>query len=186
VDGTAPGSDFETAHLDLSWHLPTGTYLAWEGVALGRRRSPSAVFESSTTNQPVITALRVGQNVKFEEKSLTANVNQTPGSDWALGARYRITNASLKDRPTGEAAPFWLRRSWKAPPGSSKLSWQQTLRIQAIFRGSPGFVELSRQPQARQHRCFTFFSNMEGRFWQFNLFTGYRFCGRRAECWWEV
>jgi len=58
-----------------------------------------------------------------------------------------------------------------------QLSWQATYASKRIFPEAQAFVDYQ-DSEARQHDVSTFFSNMEGDFWQFNLFTDTAFAAQ--------
>ena len=157
--------------MDLSWRFRSDTYLGIGGEWLWSKGERMAgVFDSSAFSSTV-TASSTPEQLHFEEKSITANVNQLIGRDWSIGARYRLSQANLRERFTRvpvAAMPSALVE------GEAVL---QQLILSANFAHPSGFFA---QAQALWYAQDNH-DLPDSDFWQFNLFAGYRFAHRRAE-----
>jgi outer membrane receptor protein involved in Fe transport len=179
LGGLLAGADSETAGLDFSWRGAHGTYF---GVGVEWLQSEGertvGVFDSDAMFGTV-TPSDTEQQVEFEEKSLTANLNQLVGRDWALGVRYRVSDTELSQRmPRVISDLSALNRQSRAP-------WAQLedegllhqLECSARFAHPTGIFA--------EGQALWFVQDNEATpdedFWQFNLLAGYRFAQRRAE-----
>jgi len=180
VGGLVAGTEFETAGLDVSWRLPTATYI---GVGVEWLRSGGSrivgVFDSPASSSLVVTS-GTPQRLEFEEKSLTVNVNQLLGRDWAIGARYRVSQADLSQRMTEviadlQAGDLPLSRVPYAVQEDAAVLHE--LDLSARYSHPCGFfAEAQALWFAQDNRDLP-----DEDFWQFNVFAGYRFAKRRAE-----
>jgi tetratricopeptide (TPR) repeat protein len=181
IAGIAPGAEFETADLDFSWRLPTGTYLGVGGEWLWSDADREiGVFDSSTTAFPQISASNTLQRLEFEERSLTANINQLIGRDWSLGVRYRVSEAELRQRLVQVLSDL---RSGSLPPSRVPESIQDDwallhqLILQVNYSHPCGFFAQAQALWYAQDNR----NHPDEDFWQFNVFAGYRFARRRVE-----
>ena len=100
--GSVEAPDFQTWGLGVDGVLPTDT---WWGVtvqsisqSVQRERG---IFTGFVIPQPLVDLAPVffpdstSENLDYKELQVTATVNQLLGDEWALGARYRITDSSL-------------------------------------------------------------------------------------------
>jgi tetratricopeptide (TPR) repeat protein len=175
------GATFDVAGISLEQKFATQTYLAVEGDLLSSRvNREDGVFEIDLDNfgaQPGFSTLM--ENFAFTEATLTASGHQLLGRDWALGAVYRFSRASLKDSfpqvspaiasGSGFTAFYYLR------------GVIQSLDLDVVYQNPCGFF-------ARMDALWTQQQN-EGyapaepgdNFWQGNVQAGWRFFHRRAE-----
>jgi tetratricopeptide (TPR) repeat protein len=182
IAGILAGAEFQTGDVDFSYRLPTGTYL---GVGAEWLQSDGTrtigVYESQLFSSTA-GASSTPQHLDYEEKSLAANINQLIGRDWSLGARYRVSDASLR------------RRLSDIPVGAVFEAYQKDdgvlhqLDLYAKYTHPCGFFAEAQGLWRRQessHRNDTLLpdtSDLPGEdFWQVNVFVGYRFAHRRAE-----
>jgi len=171
VAGLVAGAKFETGDVDFSWRLPTGTYL---GVGAEWLRSCAertvGVFDS-TPFSPGATSSSTPEQLRFQEKSISANVNQLISRDWALGARYRVSRAELR-QDLVEVPPAAVP---SAVQDDSGILHQ--LELSARYAHPCGFFAEAQSLWYVQHDPGFPASD----FWQFNVFAGYRFAQRRVE-----
>ncbi|HEV2694189.1 MAG TPA: TonB-dependent receptor [Verrucomicrobiae bacterium] len=175
------GATFDVAGISLEQKFSTRTYLALEGDLLSSRvNRQDGVFEidfDTFGNQPSLSTLR--ERLDFTEATLTASAHQLLGRDWALGAVYRFSRASLKDNfpevtpdiasGSGFTSSYYLR------------GVIQSLDLDAVYQNPCGFF-------ARVDALWTQQQN-EGyapdepgdNFWQGNVQAGWRFFRRHAE-----
>ena len=179
--GLVAGAEFETAGLEFSWHGRGGTYFGIGGEWLrsdGERTvgvvDTSAVFLTTTPSG-------TPQTVEFEEKSLTASLQQLVGERWALGVRYRVSDAELEQRMTRVIADLSrfndgrLERATFADTVDEGVL--QQLEFSARHAHPCGFFGEARATWFAQQNS----GAGDEYFWQVNLAAGYRFAQRRAE-----
>src|SRR6185369_6761087 len=116
------------------------------------------------------------QSLDFEERSLVVTLNQLLWDDWAVGARYKITDADLDG---GSNIPASV-------PGASALqpdvrATLNQLYLYAIYQHPCGFFgQFDTVWSEQSNRGYS--PGLPGDdFWQFNVYAGYRFFQRRAE-----
>ena len=180
VVGLVPGTRFET--WGVGWDQafrPSRTYLTVEGQFLTSDATRTVgVLTNSDVAVPIAdSASSDREEIEYREKSLIVALNQLVGTDWAVGTRYKLTDA---DRDGGFRGP--LRGLTGTQPLNQDVS--ATLHQVDLFT-------------AYNHRCGFFarfdavWSQQSNRdytpdipgddFWQFHLVAGYRFWQRRAE-----
>jgi tetratricopeptide (TPR) repeat protein len=171
VAGLVAGAEFETGDVDFSWRLPSGTYLGVGGEWLRSCAERTIGVYVSTPFSTAATASSTPQQLEFKENSLSANINQLLGTDWALGARYRVSRAELHQNlfevPVS-AVP-------SAVQDDSGILHQ--LELSARYALPCGFFSEAQALWYLQHDP----SFPSSDFWQFNVFAGYRFAQRRVE-----
>jgi outer membrane receptor for ferric coprogen and ferric-rhodotorulic acid len=132
-------------------------------------------FEEGVVASPTT----LDESLNYEEKALTANLNQLVAQDWALGAVYRFSQAKLHDRfpeiPTTAAVPAGF-------PADAKLeATLHRLSLYTIYNHPSGFFAQGEADWYSQDNRGYSTALPPDDFWQFNLFVGYRFSRRRAE-----
>jgi len=182
VAGLAAGAEFETAQLDGSWRLRTGTFL---GVGVEWLHSDAertiGVFEAPAY-LPFAEAMpsSTPQRLEFQEKSLSANLNQLIGRDWALGLRYRVSEANLRQRLVEVLEDLRLggHPASRVPYAIQEdTALLQQLSLSAKFTHPSGFfAEAQALWSAQDNENYP-----DENFWQFNVFAGWRFAKRRVE-----
>jgi hypothetical protein len=100
IAGGNAGAGFETFDLSLEQKFRTGTYLAISGEILNSTVNRIAgAFDynpfSFALPNPAPSGMR--ENLDYQEKSLQFTANQLLGRGWALGAKYRVSEAVLND-----------------------------------------------------------------------------------------
>ncbi|NOS71290.1 MAG: TonB-dependent receptor [Verrucomicrobia bacterium] len=179
--GIVAGAEFETANLDLSWQPRAGTYL---GLGAEWLQSEGArqvgMFDWSTIPPAPIVAVNTPQRLEFEEKSLTADFNQLIGRDWSVGVRYRVSAAELDQRLTEipEAAVWQARVEDEGRLHQIQFSARYT-HPGGFFAGAQALLFV--QDSQHHHNVLLPDQVPDEEFWQFNVFAGWRFAGRRAE-----
>jgi hypothetical protein len=121
----------------------------------------------------------VSQTLDYEEKSLTAVVNQLLGKQWALGGSYRISRASLAD--TIPEVPDALSSSFSPTANREVSAVLQQVRLYAIFNHPCGFFARVESVWFGQSNDGYSAGLAGDHFWQVNAFVGYRLPRRRAQ-----
>ena len=124
---------------------------------------------------PPATPGSTTESLDFEEASLTAFANQLVGEHWFLGARYRLSEARLRDQLLG------IPNAVLAGADSRLVGTMQQVSLSAGYQHPCGFFgEFQSLWVAQSNRGYTV--NLPGDdFWQFNVVGGYRFKQRKAE-----
>src|SRR5262249_11468231 len=113
------------------------------------------------------------QRVRYEEYSLSASVNQLLGRGWALGARYKISEAELNTSFPEVVTSIY--------PSSKQRAVLQNLDLFAIYNHPSGLFAEGQAVWADQSN-YDYSPTLPGDdFWQFNLFAGYHFPRRQAQ-----
>jgi Tfp pilus assembly protein PilF len=176
--GLAPGAEFETVNLDLSWRLPTSTYLGAGVERLWSQAERSVGVFDSTDFDPV-QRLNTPQQLEFEERSLICNFNQLIGRDWSLGVRYRVSHAELDQRLPAVIANLSPNTLPSDIPGAvqNDAALLHQLNLSVNYAHPCGFFsEAQALWYAQDSRNLP-----DSDFWQINVFGGYRFADRRVE-----
>jgi outer membrane receptor protein involved in Fe transport len=117
----------------------------------------------------------------YKETALTFTADQLIGQNWSVGARYRISEATLQGSfPEVPDSAIWQDNTG-IPKNQDESGTLQQLNLHAIYNHRCGFF-------AGWESLWTMQTN-EGydpalpgdNFWQHNIYVGYRFLQRRAE-----
>ena len=179
VAGQVPGTKFETWGLGTDQRFKTRTYVLVQGEWLKSdgTRTVGMLTNSDQAIPIPDSASSSHQTLDYTEKSLVVAVNQLVGADWALGARYRLTDSDLAthftDIPSGALGAAGLRQDV-----SAKL---HQLDLYCIYQHSCGFFSQFDALWSHQENSGYSPALPGDDFWQFNLYAGYRFWQRRAE-----
>jgi tetratricopeptide (TPR) repeat protein len=179
VAGLVPGSEFETFGLALDKELQTHTYLSISGELL--KSHGSRTVGTLDAFGPLLLDIPSGvlQTLDYQEKSLTVVLNQLLSKEFALGASYRLSRASLDDDVPGISP---------AQSGNFSLSANrnvgavlQQLHLYGIFNHPSGFFAKAESIWSAQSNDGYAAALPGDDFWQFNVFAGYRFPRRLAQ-----
>jgi hypothetical protein len=179
VSGLVPGTSFETWGLGLDQSIrETGSYFVLEGQWLQSDGARTVgMLTNSDLNAPVPdSASHTRQTLNFDERSLLFAFNQLLGRDYALGARYRLTDADLDSRYTQLAGVI--------PPAAANQDVSATLHqiwLDAYYHHPIGvFGQFSAVWSQQSNRGYT--PDIPGDdFWQLHVQAGWRFWQRRIE-----
>jgi Tfp pilus assembly protein PilF len=177
VAGLTPGSRFETLHASFNQSFKSGTYFGITGEILESNGDRGIGALTNGTALPLPdTATTLIQDLSFREESVSAYAHHLIGNEWAPGIRYRFSHATLSDQFAGLASSL---------PGVSQLSQRNEATLQELnlflwYNHSSGFF--GRWESNWYHQDNASFTGLrDDRFWQHNLYLGYRFSGRRAQ-----
>jgi outer membrane receptor protein involved in Fe transport len=181
VAGLAPGTRFETWGLGLDQRIePTRTYFLVQGEFLNSdvTRTIGMLTNDVSGGAPLTPTMpgSARQSLDFEERSVIVSVNQLLWDDWALGVRYKLTDADLD---MGSSVPTSVT-------GASALSQDVSATLHqvylyAIYQHPCGFFGQFDTVWSEQSNHGYSPSLPGDDFWQFNVYAGYRFFQRRAE-----
>jgi outer membrane receptor protein involved in Fe transport len=168
IAGSIPGSRFETLDFGFEQRFRSRTYIVLGTEALKSEASRDVGVFDYPTGIPS----QIDQSLKYEEYSLVASLNQLLGREWALGARYKVSDAELKTEFPGVPAVLF--------PSTKSRAVLHNLNLFAIYNHSSGVFAEGQALWAAQHN----YDSSPGpgdEFWQFNLLAGYRFPRRQAQ-----
>jgi tetratricopeptide (TPR) repeat protein len=175
VVGQIPGSEFTTYGVGVEQRFATRTYLTITAEQLESEADRSlGAFGADPTVGGIVepVSLSFNERLEYRERSLTFTANQLLGEDWAVGARYRISDAELDDRLAIPVTQTGVNRD-------SEATLHQANAF-VLYNHRCGFFARSDATWASQSNDG--FENREGDdFWQFHALAGYRFPRRHAE-----
>jgi len=124
---------------------------------------------AATISSPYILPSGTYEHLSYRESTLLTNLNQLIGDDWSVGARWRLSNATLHDNIP--ALP---------PPGvTPKSALLDQVQLFVLYNHPSGFFAQAQAVYTNQQDQGYFgpdnvSSEPPSDFWQFNLFAGYR------------
>ena len=126
-----------------------------------------------------ITPTSTRENLDYRERSLLITLNQLLGDEWSVGARYRLSQARLRDNfadiPDSAATGGDFRAR------SEVESVLHQVNLFAIYNHPSGFFAQGESVWYAQSNRGYVQDRPGDDFWQFNAFAGYRFLQRRVE-----
>ena len=174
VVGGVSGARMAAADLSLEYRFPSGTYAAVSGQLL-RSRSDHEVGgfrrDLFTSAGP---AIQLNERLRYQERSLEVSLHQLLGDMFAVGVRYRCSEARLS-----QAYPEIDPTLGTTSINSRGL--MNSVRLDGIFRHSSGFFAGVDAEWWAQHLGADLAGTGGADFWQMNLMAGYRFPRRHAE-----
>jgi len=135
---------------------------------MGMFPAPPHIFQSSTR-----------EKLDFTEQTLSVTLNQLVAREWALGARYRVSEADLEDEfpdIPASAMPFGNFRREQHLEATL-----QQINLYAIYNHSSGFFAQLDSLWSSQNNSGDAQNLRDEDFWHFNAHIGYRFPRRQAE-----
>ena len=176
VAGLVPGSRFETIHLGLEHKFPSHTYLLLETEWLRSEGKRSVGVFDFTDAPPFVAApSSTPQELRFDERSLALSIHQLVGSEWAFGARYRLSRAELDTEFTELPATLIP----EARTDDRAILHQ--FNLLATWQNAAGFFVRGEGIWYAQNNESSTGSLPDDDFWHLNAVAGYRFPRRRAE-----
>ncbi|MBI3881305.1 MAG: FecR domain-containing protein [Verrucomicrobia bacterium] len=176
--GLVPGTAFETAGVGFDQSFASGTYFGVEAEWLTSDGARTVGIFTNATLLPVPDApASTRQSLDFRERTLSAYVAQLLGDNFSVGARYRVSEATLTGRftdiPSGTPGLTLLQQDERAV--------LHQLSLTANFHHRCGIF--AQWESAWYHQRNTGYTPaLAGDdFWQHNFFVGYRFPRRAAE-----
>jgi len=180
--GSIPGARFETYGLMLEQKFETGTYLSLSAEMLNSKfdRWQSAYFLDTDPEffQAVPNGFGMKHRLDYSERSIVFTADQLIGSEWVVGARYRVTDVDFK-----QAYPEMFSLTvddYDIAPRQHLASLLHQLNLHVNFNHSSGFFSSFEAVWYRQEHMENLSSLPGDDFWHFNLVGGYRFWNRRA------
>jgi outer membrane receptor protein involved in Fe transport len=181
IVGANAGARFETYGLSLEQKFHSGTYLGVTGEILNSEFGRTlGAFDSLPDEEdfPVPSGLR--QHLNYREPSLLVTANQLVGNNWSFGARYRLSQAVLKDNFPGVPTDIVPGNFIDFEPNQRVEAVLNQVTLSGIFNHPCGFFGEGDAVWYSQNNIGYHGTEPGDDFWQFNLFAGYRFPRRRA------
>jgi len=180
LGGTLIGARFTTYDASLEHRFPTRTYVGLSAERLeSKQSSPLGAFQANLLPPgfpPFLSSIT--QKLDYREESLLFTINQLLSGEWALGARYRLTDAQLKIL-VPDVAPGAPQAGFR--PEQTLESTLHQLTLHAIYNHPSGFFAQGEAAwYAQSNRGFAI-DHPGDDFWQFNLLMGIRLPGRNVE-----
>ena len=178
AEGIVPGTRFETWGVGFDQMLPHGTYL---GVGAEWLKSDGARDVGAFSNSIVFILFpdaptTTRQTLDFQERSLSAYVNQLVGKYWSAGARYRVSAVELTGRFPDLAGVGGI-----ADLNQDERSVLHQAQLFLLFNHPTGVFGGWSSSWYHQHNSGYSPGRPSDDFWQHDVFVGYRFPHRRAE-----
>ena len=178
VEGLVPGTRFDSWTIGFDQSLRSQTYFGVSAELLQSDGSRDVgAFTNSIAfipvpNEPATT----GQILDYQERNLSAYVNQLVGRDWSLGGRYRLSDAKLNTTLPNLAGITGV--SAQEQDERAVLQHGQLFLIYNLPCGF--FAEWSSDWYHQDNYGYS--PGLSGDdFWQHNIFAGYVFPHRHAE-----
>lgn len=180
VAGANAGALMTIYGVALEERLPSRTYLTLEGDYLQSSVNRQVgAFEIDASNPGPAYPSALNEQLNFTEENFTVAAHQLLGRDWALGASYRISRATLDDNypeiSGAVAAPNGF------PASSSVTGTLQTVLLQAIYQNPSGYFGRLGGTWTGQANSGYATPEPGDNFWQCNVLAGRRFFHRHAE-----
>jgi Tfp pilus assembly protein PilF len=185
--GDTSGSRLDTVDVSLEQKFDTGTYLALSGEILYSRlmRYDGGYFFDVNNPNPFYFAVTqpLRQFLDYREPSLTFTADQLLGKQWAVGVRYRLSEANLYssyvDFPAAFAQHHNVDPLFKVR--QSMKSTLNTLNLHANWNHPSGLFSILEADWYSQKNMGFTPAEPGDDFWQVNISGGFRFWHRRAE-----
>lgn len=184
--GPVAGASLDTWGLSLEHRFPTETYVgaSAEWLQSSARRQRGTFDANETEIAPGVfqvdtTTGTMTEDLDFMERSLTLTLDQLIGQDWALGARYRVSQASLDVRHPGLEQSIPTYGGFE--PAQDVDSTLHEIRLYARMNHPSGFFAGADAIWRTQTIAGENPPQPGDAFWQFNLHAGWRGWQRRVE-----
>ena len=175
VVGSVSAPTYDTIGILIEDRFPTGTYLGLQAVALESEVDRTVgTFDAFLAPfggriDPPIVASFTPQQLRYEEQSILATVNQLVGNEWSFGAKYQFIHSNL--RTTFTQIPTAVE------PGADHVEEATLHQVQlfALYNHPSGFFARAEGYWAQQSNV-GYLPDIPGDdIIQLNLYVGYRF-----------
>jgi hypothetical protein len=176
--GLVPGTRFETWGVGLDQSFDSNTYVGVRAERLqsAGSRTVGAFYNAGLIPEPQIPTSTI-QALDFTENNLSLYVGQLIGSQWSVGARYRLSEAELTGRfpqlPRGLPGVASLEQNERAVLGNLELHGGFQHERGLFLRWESDWFHQSNQGYGS--------ARPGDSFWQHSIFAGWRFPRRQAE-----
>lgn len=178
VAGANIGATFTSYGVSLERKFPTRTYVAISGEILESTvERQLGAFDFFDLVGPYLGTL--SERLEFRERTLAVSLHQLVGPEWAFGATYRLSHASLHDNFTEVSDAVGADSGFVPRTRTSGLL--QTVDLHAIYQHRTGVFAQVKGVWTRQENNGYEPARPGDNFWQFDALAGYRFPNRRVE-----
>ena len=182
--GSTPRSEIFGAAIDQKFSRNTYAGVTYDWLQSRLERSFGVYDDWSGTSNVVATTPYIfpgatPQRLDYDEHTLTASLNQLLGDDWALGARYRFSQAELQTDFTG--IPSGTPTALGFRPKQNLSATLHQMNLFAIYTHPSGFFGQAEAIWNHQDNDGYQPAQPGDDFWHFNAYVGYRFPRRRVE-----
>ncbi len=182
VAGANVGAKFETYGLSLEQKFHTGTYLGLSGELLNSEvHRTVGSFDALTDELNFAIPSGLREHLDYQEQSLLVTANQLVGREWSFGARYRLSQAVLKDNFVDVPKGLPPAAFGNFQPRQRLEGTLHQLSLFAIYNHPGGFFAEAESLWYAQDNSGYGSTEPGDDFWQLNAFAGYRFPRRKAE-----
>ena len=179
VAGGNSGARFETYGVTVEQKFDTGTYWGITGEILNsevRRTRGAFDIYPEVLLYGVESGLR--EHLDYTEQALLFTFNQLLGEEWALGARYRLSDVDYRD-DFGELSATTPVIDFL--PKQKLESMLHELNLYTIYNhGSGFFAQFEALWRSQSNHGYVPEAPGDD-FWQLNVFAGFRLPRRKAE-----
>jgi tetratricopeptide (TPR) repeat protein len=167
--GPVTSPSYETWGIGIDREFKTRTYVGAVAELLNAHvQQANGAFDFNYPEK-ISSTSNIHRDLSFHEKDLLLTVTQLLNDEWAMGARFKLSQADL-DAPVNELPGT-------GTPSSATLN---ELNLYILFNHSSGFFARSTATWYSQSNR-GYLARPGDDFWQFNFFVGYRYPRRRAE-----
>ena len=175
IAGSLEAAEFETFGIGLDHKFTFGTYLGVELELLQSDVDRKLGAVDSIIFPPDLRLSDTPQQLDYEEKNVVITVNQLLGQNWALGARYRLSDVDLTSKFTA------IPSSVTPAALTDENGILHELKMYGLFNHRSGVFGLLESVWLQQSNQGYATDKPGDDFWHLNAFAGYRFFNRSAE-----
>ena len=182
VAGANVGARIETFRGSLEQKFDTGTYLGVSAELFNSQvHRIAGAFDAFTDQLDIAIPSGLQEHLDYEERSLAFSAHQLVGAAWSFGARYRVSQAVLKDDFVEVPANLPPDRFDHFQPKQRLEGLLHQLSLTAIYNHRCGFFAEGAALGLAQNNTGYGPDAPDDAFWQFDALAGYRFPRRKAE-----
>ncbi len=180
--GANAGARLESRVISIEHKFTPKTYAALrlEQLLSSVERHLGSVEQTNTDVLSVGRAGQLREDLDFDERSASLNLDQLVGAEWAFGFSYRYSRARLEDK-SPNIPPGLDNDGTIADERGHFSSDLHRMTLHAIYNHRSGWFARGETVWMAQDNSGLLSSERGDDFWQFNLLTGYRFWQRRVE-----
>ncbi|HMC29152.1 MAG TPA: TonB-dependent receptor, partial [Verrucomicrobiae bacterium] len=180
IAGANVDAPFETWGASFEQQLGSSTFLGISAELLNSKVDRVVgVYDSDPSAPSLITPTSTRENLDYRERSLLVTFNQLLGDEWSVGARYRLSQARLRDNFADVPDSAATGGDFRARSEVESVLHQ--VNLFAIYNHPSGFFAQGESVWYAQSNRGYVQDRPGDDFWQFNAFAGYRFLQRRVE-----
>ncbi len=180
VVGAQTGAGFETYNLSLERRFGSGTFVAAGGEILNSRftRTDGAFVQDFFGRGPFAVSTTLTERINYRDHSLFLTADQLLGSEWLIGADYRLTESHLDNLFPEVTYEILPDDPFKGDAHRRSTLHQMDLKL--VYNNPCGFFARWDAVWNRQNNRSDSAALPVEEFWQFDALAGYRFLHGRA------